>query len=93
MDASISGLTEGVAVDAVGSVYLADGVNHVIRWIDSGGIITTLAGSGREGFNGDVGALKEVNISSPRDLYLDAAGNLIFAEYGHSNRVRMILHP
>lgn len=91
--ARITRLTEGVAVDAAGTVYLADGASNVIRQVDTSRIITTFAGSGQAGFNGDGGSLREVNISAPRDLYIDAAGNLIFAEYGHSNRVRMIVKP
>ena len=37
------------------------------------GIIQTLVGSGNEGFNGDDKSLKEVNLTEPRDLYIDAA--------------------
>ena len=39
----------GVAVDGVGSLYIADTRNHRIRKVDAAGIITTVAGSGRQG--------------------------------------------
>lgn len=91
-DAQVSDTIENVAVDAAGNVYLADGANNVIRKVDTSGIITTFAGSGNEGFNGDDKSLKEINISEPRDLYIDANGNLTFAENsGLSNRIRIII--
>jgi sugar lactone lactonase YvrE len=91
--AQVNGLTGGIAVDAAGNVYLADGADNVIRKINTGGIITSFAGSGQAEFNGDGGSLTQVNISSPRDLSIGSVGDLIFAEYGHSNRIRMIFKP
>jgi hypothetical protein len=94
-EAQVSDTIENVAVDAKNNIYLADGANNVIRIVTPDGIINTLVGSGNEGFNGDDKSLKETNITEPRDLYIDAAGNLIIAEVGYGgappgDRVRLV---
>src|SRR3954468_23374035 len=45
----------GLAADAAGNIYLADQSNHVVRRVDTSGIITTFAGAGASGFSGDNG--------------------------------------
>ena len=40
----------GIALDAAGNLYIADGYNNRIRKV-SGGIITTVAGNGTAGFS------------------------------------------
>ncbi len=44
----------GLAVDALGNLYIAD-TNDRIRKVDAGGIITTVAGTGTGGFRGGPG--------------------------------------
>jgi sugar lactone lactonase YvrE len=90
-DANLSEFIENVAVDSKGNLYMADGENNVIRVVTPDGIINTFAGTTSEGFNGDGKPLKETNISEARDLYVDAQGNIIFAENDNSSRVRIIL--
>ena len=46
---------EGLAVDRLGNVYIADSASNVVRRVDTAGIITTFAGTGQNGFNGDGG--------------------------------------
>lgn len=79
----------GLAVDAAGNLYVADSDNNRIRKIDSAGIITTVAGNGMPGFNGDGMPAIFSSLNRPVGLTLDAAGNIYVTEYdGH--RVRKI---
>jgi len=66
----------GVAVDTEGNVYIADTYNHRIRKVDSNGIITTVAGNGIRGCNGDGGPATEATITYPSDVAVDTEGNV-----------------
>ena len=71
----------GVAVGADGSVYVADAWNGRVRRIDAGtGVITTVAGAGRQGFLGDGGSATEARLRLPSAVAVDAAGNLFVTE-------------
>jgi hypothetical protein len=54
----------GVAVDATGDVFIADGGNERIRKITAG-IIATVAGTGTAGYSGDGGAATTAQLSFP----------------------------
>lgn len=69
----------GVAVDSAGNVFIADSENHRIRRV-SGGIITTVAGTGQAGFAGDGGPGTSARLNRPLGLALDGAGNLYIAD-------------
>ncbi len=45
----------GVAFDAAGNLYIAETNNQVIRKVDATGAMTTVAGTGVQGFGGDGG--------------------------------------
>ncbi|HYA18038.1 MAG TPA: IPT/TIG domain-containing protein [Bryobacteraceae bacterium] len=85
---ALMGPASGVAVDASGNVYIADGINH-IRKVDTNGIITTIAGNGNAAFAGDGGPATEAQFAGPNSIALDAAGNIYFSDL-YSNRVRKI---
>ena len=73
----------GVAADGAGNVYLGDPSNFRIRKVDPAGIITTVAGTGVEGYSGDGGPAVDATISSIAGLAVDAAGDLYFADAGN----------
>ena len=73
---------QGVAVDSSGTVYVADSDNNRIRSI-SGGTVTTLAGDGAEGFNGDSGASTGVTLDSPSAVAV-AGTSLVFSDTGNN---------
>jgi sugar lactone lactonase YvrE len=83
-------LPTALALDAAGNLYLADTGNHRIRKIAATtGIITTIAGTGTQGFSGDTGPAISATIDSPTGLALDAANNLYLADT-HNHRIRKI---
>jgi sugar lactone lactonase YvrE len=71
---------QGLAVDAAGNLYVADSDNHVIRRVDTHGLITTIAGTGGTGNSGDGGPAVDAQIVDPNGVAIDAAGNLYFAD-------------
>jgi uncharacterized protein (TIGR03437 family) len=69
----------GVAVDAAGSIYIADTIDNRIRKI-SGGVITTVAGNGTPGYNGDDIQATSAQLHSPWGVAVDPSGNLYIAD-------------
>ena len=69
-------------------LYISDGLNYVIRKVDSLNIISTFAGTGACGFNGDGGLALATELCS-YGISIDANGNLYLANT-YNNRVRKI---
>ena len=63
----------GVTVDASGNLYIADENNHRIRKVNPAGVITTIAGTGSAGYNGDNIAATGATLNDPFDVLLDGA--------------------
>jgi sugar lactone lactonase YvrE len=55
----------GVAVDSSGNLYIADYVNYRVRKVDTSGIITTVAGTGKAGYTGDGGPSDSADLFEP----------------------------
>lgn len=78
-----------VAVDSVnGIVYVADAFNNVIRRIESGRI-STFAGNGQAGFNGDGPSPNQKALNAPRGIDVDNFGNLFIADT-ENHRIRKV---
>jgi uncharacterized protein (TIGR03437 family) len=82
-------LPQGLAVDALGNVLMADTGNNRVRALSVGGTISTLAGSGSFKFSGDGGPSTSATLNSPRGVISDSAGNLYVVDSAN-HRVRRI---
>jgi sugar lactone lactonase YvrE len=87
--ASDLGSPQGLCVDPTGRVYIADSYNHLILRIESNGILTRVAGSGRPADRGDGGPASAAALNQPYDVRFDGDGNLYIADYGN-HRIREI---
>ncbi len=79
----------GVAVDSTGNLYIADYWNLRIRKVTTAGIISTLAGSGGDGFSGDGGLATAAYMTGPTGVAADFAGNIYIADYWNG-RIRKV---
>lgn len=81
---------QGLDLDALGNLFIADANNSRIRKVAAGtGKISTIAGNGVYGFSGDHGPATSAHLSVPWDLDLDGAGNLYLSD-AMNNRIRKI---
>jgi uncharacterized protein (TIGR03437 family) len=71
---------DGVAVDPAGNLYIADTGNQRIRKV-SGGVVTTVAGTGTPGLSGDGGPAASAELSGPAGVAIDASGDVFVAGY------------
>ncbi len=85
-----------IALDAAGNLYIADFYNNVIRKVDTGGIIYTVAGTGAGagimaggGYTGDNGPATAAELNGPFGIIIDPSGNIIFAD-GYNHVVRKV---
>jgi hypothetical protein len=79
----------GVAVDASGNLYIADGGNNRIRKVNANGIITTVAGNGDTTYAGDGGPATNASLIEPASVAFDVSGNLYIGDTGN-NRIREV---
>ncbi len=83
-------LPAGITFDRDGNLYIADLLNNVIRAVGRNGIIVTIAGTGQPGDEGTNGPAKAALLNSPRDIAVDAEGNVYFSDQDN-NRVRRLV--
>lgn len=78
----------GLAVDATGSVYIADQGNSLIRKMDATTLVSTYAGVPRVSGSAN-GADSAASFNKPFGVAIDGSGNLYVADAGN-NKIRMI---
>jgi uncharacterized protein (TIGR03437 family) len=76
-----------VAVDGAGNLYICDTANFTIRKVDTAGIITTVAGTGKPGNSADGGLATATALGTLEDLAVDAAGNMYIVDYSRIRKV------
>ncbi|MEJ7606577.1 MAG: SMP-30/gluconolactonase/LRE family protein [Bryobacteraceae bacterium] len=79
-----------IRFDRKGDMFLVEMKNHLIRKVDrKSKRISTLAGNGQPGFEGDGGALQSVQFKQPHSIVFDREGRLLVCDIGN-NRIRRI---
>ena len=87
-NAGLSTPAGNIAIDATGNMYIPDSYNHRIRMINTSGIISTIAGTGTQGFSGDCGQATAAELYLPQGVTINA-GNIYIADYDN-NRIRVV---
>lgn len=72
-----------------GSLFIADSDNSVIRKVDPAGVITTVAGTGEDGYGGDHGSALSAKLSCPSAVEPAPDGSLWIAD-SCNHRVRRV---
>ncbi|NVJ00127.1 hypothetical protein HV824_18625 [Myxococcus sp. AM009] len=82
----------GLVVDTSRNrLFIADSASHRVREVNlSTGIITTIAGTGAQGFGGDRGLATAALLNAPGGLALAVADNLLYIADTGNNRIRCV---
>ncbi|MCC6588582.1 MAG: hypothetical protein IT168_17945 [Bryobacterales bacterium] len=78
-----------IAVDTLGAIYVADRFNNRVRRVSSDGIVTTIAGDGSAGMQGDGGPALSARLNGPSGIATDSRGNIYIADTDN-NRIRKL---
>jgi sugar lactone lactonase YvrE len=79
----------GVAIDTYGNVYIADTRNNVIREVGADGIISTIAGTGTAGYNGDGSPATNYSLNQPSAVAIGPSCSVLVADVGNQ-RIRQV---
>jgi sugar lactone lactonase YvrE len=71
---------DDLVFDASGNLYIAEFQDHVLRMVDSSGMIKTVAGTGSSGCSGYGGPASKAQLTSPLSPAFDRTGNLFFTD-------------
>ena len=76
--------------DRNGDLYITERDNHVIRKVNmKTGVISTVAGTGKAGFSGDVGPGTQAQLSQPHCIVLDRDGTMLICDLAN-HRIRRL---
>ncbi len=79
-----------VRFDGDGNMLFVEMQNHIVRRVDGKTkIISTVAGTGQEGFSGDDGPATKAQLNQPHSIALDGSGAIYIADIGN-HRIRRI---
>ena len=81
-------LPQGIAVDKNDNLFVSD-YNNRVRWVSPNGMMTTIAGNGASGYNGDGILATTATLAEPTGIVLDSSGNILVSDYNNA-RVRSI---
>jgi len=73
-----------LCLDHSGNLLIADTGNHRIRQIDANGNVTTIAGTGIQGYSGNGGPATDAQLNTPTDVVVNSLGDIFIADYGNS---------
>jgi sugar lactone lactonase YvrE len=79
----------GIALDTTGNLYIADNFNYRVRKIAGDGVITTVAGTGVDGYSGDGGPATLATMTQALGVAVGTDGSLYLAD-ADNYRVRMV---
>ncbi len=74
----------GTCFDKHGNMFIADYYNNVLRKVSTGGIITTVAGTGIAGFSGNGGPATDAQLGRISGVAVDAMDNIIFSDLSNN---------
>jgi sugar lactone lactonase YvrE len=80
----------GIALDREGNLYIACHHNSRVRKVDRNGKITTVAGTGEMGFNGEKGPATKVMLNQPWGLFLDDDSGDLYIADSFNSRIRAL---
>lgn len=79
---------KGLSLDAAGNLYITDFLNQRIRKLSPAGFVTTVAGTGDQGFADGIPSASK--FSAPNDIVSDPSGSVLYIVETSGNRVRKI---
>ncbi len=69
-----------LTVDLSGNIYFCDTYNEVVRRISKNGIISTIAGTGTQGYSGNGGAATSAKLYRPYGIAVDSLNNIYITD-------------
>lgn len=73
----------GIAADSEGNLFMAEPANHRVRRVDADGVLTTFAGTGAAGFNGNDRPAVTARLNRPYDVEVGPGGRVFISDAGN----------